>query len=172
MNKIKLGITFLASVSALLPSNRGNFETLKSAQLLKSGDNVRCEIEYVNVAFANGPYLLYAVKVENSDECPSMYVWTVGDGTYDLEDAIKLDVYQENVLIGGESYTSFIYDQIGAKEMTDYIYAKAYVDDVASPLFRYSVLEYSKQVISNHGENNSLSIFSKILIADLTSPLQ
>ena len=171
MNKnkfIKLGITFLAGLTALTLGKSNNVQSEQYTKVT-ADSNASVSIDYVNVAFANGPYLLYAVKAENTEELPSMYVWTTGDGIYDMEDAIELSIYQENLLIGGESYTTFIYDQISAKQMTDYIYARAYVEDTSSDLLRYSVLEYALATIKNHKENDSITVLLKDMLQYGTS---
>lgn len=111
--------------------------------------NVRLTIKYANLAFEDNVYILFAVKAFNTDEVPDFYIWKTGDGDYriDNSDCEKLPLYQANYVINGEPYFVYVYTKLSAKQMTDSVYAKAFVSGAESNLLRYSILDYANSKI-------------------------
>ena len=64
-------------------------------------------------------------------------------------DCKELGLWEKDYEIDGENYYVFTYRELSAKQMTDNVYVKAYIDDNDSSVVRYSILDYATNMIKN-----------------------
>ena len=110
-------------------------------------------IDKFTLSFEDAVYIKYAVKVEGADvnKLPAgdfgMLFWDAPQSVYDESTATQNAAPMGYQTISGEIYYTFQYDELAAKNMTDDVYAMAYlvVDDVTyySEVEKYSVLQYA-----------------------------
>ncbi len=109
-------------------------------------------VEGMNLSFCDSTYLKYAVSTENLPDGATVEMLVWRDAKSDPEGYVKGS--GETVLssdgtatVAGKECLVFVYDDIAVKEMTDNIYAKAYVkvgnDEYYSEMKKYSVLQYA-----------------------------
>lgn len=108
-------------------------------------------ISNTNLSFSDSVFLLYAMKIENADSAEvQMLYWTEPKAS--TEAYVKGTESSHSMRYGfatvnGERLPVFRYDALRAKNMTDVIYARAYIeiDGVAhySEVKKYSILEYA-----------------------------
>ena len=110
-------------------------------------------IDYCNLSFQNNVCIKYAVKSNVSDV--KVLIWTEPQKEYVVgthNDEIT-DFYSET--INGVSYKIFDYTKLYAKQMTDVVYACAYVEvddvDYYSNVNKYSILQYAYNKLGKTG---------------------
>ena len=114
----------------------------------QSNDDPKLSVAGINVSFKDSIYLKYAIDTENvnSQDDVKLLIWTQADEDY-------LKGSEQHVLdsdgtstVNGEECLIFDYKDIAAKQMTDVIYARAYVvidgEEYYSDVKKYSVLQY------------------------------
>ena len=109
------------------------------------------DIYATNLSFSDSIYIKYAVAFDNVNaEDVKLLVWEspVGDYTYDNlteKNGVALSPLGTRT-IDGQTCLIFDYTDIAAKEMTDYVYARAYYvsggEEYYSEVKKYSVLTY------------------------------
>ncbi len=117
------------------------------------------KIEAANLSFVDSISILYAVSGENVDMTDvKLLVWTEPKTSADEyskgTEAYMLESTRiENV--GGKSCKVFDYDKLAAKNMTDAVYARAYVEvggtAYYSNLSKYSVIRYAHNKLGYTG---------------------
>ncbi len=134
---------------------------------------LKLKIKYANLAFEANTYILIAVEAKNNKEDPLLYVWTEGDNSYLASDSdltILNASSKDYTLIDGNPYYIYVYDKLGIKQISDYIYCKAYCDGIYSDLFKYSILAYISNKVNSFPEekertqkqNNYLALFQEM----------
>jgi len=123
----------------------------RSVALLSSGEETQTEIslniESNSVSYSDSVYLLYAVSFENVDyQNIKMLFWDEPQDDYILSTEKYQVSYSGGTTINGKSCLVFYSNGLAAKEMTDDIYARAYIqvdgETYYSPVEKFSVLEY------------------------------
>lgn len=101
-----------------------------------------------NLSFSDSIYLKYAVSFENVEaEDVKLLVWGSEQNEYTLESPQKTVLTSKGTAtVAGKKCAVFDFTDISAKQMTDYFYARAYVElgDTVyySDVMKYSVLTY------------------------------
>jgi hypothetical protein len=110
------------------------------------------KIEGGNLSFEDSVFILYAVSHEGiAAEDVRLYFWNEpqsGENAYAYDTAdYSFAPYQQNVIVAEKSCVTFRNNTLRAKNMTDYVYARAYaeVDGVGyySEVSKYSILQYA-----------------------------
>ena len=119
-------------------------------------------IEAANVSFEGTVHLYYAVSGDNIDSLDEVKLLVWKDGQIEhvdectLENAKVVLSPSGNVSIGEEKCKTFDYDGLAAAEMTEYVYVRAYAMDgeeiVYSPVVKYSILQYSLNMLGITGK--------------------
>lgn len=106
------------------------------------------DISAMNLSFSDSVYIKYAVACENADvDDVKLLIWTAPQSEYikGSEDALLENSGTE--VIDGVNCIIFNYKGLAAKQMTDVIYARAYVkvgtQEYYSEAKKYSVLQYA-----------------------------
>lgn len=138
-----------------------------------SDDTPSLEICANNISFSDNLYLKYAVdanKVSDPDAV-KLLIWTGADNDYlkGTEDAIVFSNGMSKV--NGKECLIFDYSGISAKQMTDVIYARAYIEQDGKVYYsnvkKYSVLQYVYNKLGYTGtatQNESLTSLLQGLI--------
>lgn len=141
-------------------------------------DKPALDIYAANLSFEDSVYLMYAVDAENVDaDQVKMLFWTKPILQSDpdayvkgTEDYVGSDC--GDVTIKDNTYKMFKYDKLHAKNMTDVIYARAYVevDGVAyySELSKYSILQYAYNKLGYTGTATDSDTLQEMLRNMLT----
>lgn len=126
---------------------------------------VMAQVEKCNIAFEDNVYLLFAVKTYKTDSEPKLYLWSEGDGEYEISDGDckEIELWEKDYDIGGEKYFVFIYKELSAKQMTDNVYVKPYVDGFYGDLVRYSILDYAYNQIKKNTNPELVELLSAML---------
>lgn len=113
--------------------------------------DVVLRIKACNLSFKESIHIAYAVEFKNvSPSEVKMLYWTTPKGhadeyTYDSAEKVADGLYNETV--NGTRCRVYINEQLWAKNMTDTLYARAYVKvgdkEYYSDVVRYSILEYA-----------------------------
>ena len=144
MKKTKKIVTIILSVALLL----GVFVTLAVFTSAES-PTPNLDIAYCNLSFRDSICIKYAVKSNVSNV--KMLIWTSPESEYTIgtHDSEITEYYTEN--INGVSHMIFDYTELSAKQMTDVIYARAYVQvdgaDYYSNVNKYSILQYAYNML-------------------------
>lgn len=108
-----------------------------------------CEIVGGNLSLEDNLYILYAVDFQNvttTDET-GLLVWTTPQESYVYATANGVLSASGTVTKDETTYSTFSYNELSAKKMTDVVYASAYVkrEDAYyySAVEKYSILEYA-----------------------------
>lgn len=110
-----------------------------------TGITPELSIDYCNLSFRNTVCIKYAVATNVPDV--ELLIWSEPQTNYvaGTQDLALKDVGEE--IIDQKTYTVFDYTGINAKQMTDVIYARAYVkkggEEYYSNVNKYSVLDYA-----------------------------
>ena len=138
-----------------------------------SGESTEPKLEIVagNLSFEDSVALLYAVNVTGADaDKAEMLYWTAPKGANDLytkgtENYSSSSIADETV--DEKECKVFRYDYLFAKEMTDYIYARAYItvggQEYYSSVVKYSVLEYAYNMLGYTAEGSDDENLHKVL---------
>ena len=91
------------------------------------------KIEAGNLSFEDSVFILYAVSHEGIDaKDVRLYFWNEpqsGDDAYAYDTAdYSFAPYQQSVTVNGKSCVTFRNNTLRAKNMTDYVYARAYAE--------------------------------------------
>ena len=102
-----------------------------------------------NLSFSDSIYIKYAVSLENvtSEEDVKLLVWTKGNGEYTLgTDGAYVISADGTAKVADKECLIFNFTEIAAKEMTDYVYARAVYEKNGETYYsdvkKYSVLTY------------------------------
>ncbi len=103
-------------------------------------------IAYCNLSFDNEAHLLYAVP--SSNENLRLLVWHEPQGEYIRgTQTAELEPFARNVEIFGVPHTVFKYTGVTTKQVIDFVYARAYVNDDSGEYYgkvdKYSMLLYA-----------------------------
>lgn len=146
---MKKKIIVLVSALAVIIGSLGIFTITTGA----ATPTPELSIDYCNLSFQNNVCVKYAVKSNISDV--KVLIWTEPQKEYVVgtqNDEITT-FYSES--INGTSYKIFDYKNIFAKQMTDVIYACAYVEvdnvDYYSDINKYSILQYAYNKLGKTG---------------------
>ncbi len=109
-----------------------------------------------NLSFSDSVYIIFYVEAKDVDAGDvKLLVWNSPKKSYTVNDSPKnlSALCTEN--IGGKDYLRFEYRDLAAKNMTDTVYARAYVSsgakDYYSDLTNYSVLQYAYNKLGRTG---------------------
>lgn len=130
-----------------------------------SVDAPRLKIEAGNLSFEETVKLVYAVSYENVvAENIKMLYWTESKEKIELyvkgTEQYSSSPLKNDAAVSGKSCKTFKYDNIWAKEMTDTIYARAYVEEDGviyySNVVKYSIIQYAYNMLgyTAEGTNN------------------
>jgi len=151
----------LCSAFYLLVNNiEAKAETTPSLSIYKS-----------NISYSESLYLLYAVSYEgidiNTDEVQMLYFNTVQD-SYTKGNESYVAYNEGTMAFGTVNCLLFYSNGIAAKQMTDDIYARAYVvkDGVEyySEVYKYSILEHAYKTMENSDTTELMSNFMKAML--------
>ena len=127
-------------------------------------------IEFVNLSFSDNIWLKYAVPYDETNTI-KLLVWDApqseylyGTQAYELE-------YEEIQEINGTDYLVFNFKKQVAKQMYDYVYARAYTNQggekVYGNLNKYNVVEYAYKVLGKTSaginDNKARALASAVL---------
>ena len=110
------------------------------------------DIAYGNLMFKDSVYLRYAVSTEKySENDIVLLIWTapktnVDEYTYGSQN--KILTYTNTTEIDSSEYAVFDYKDLSARQMTDNVYARAYIPasggeaEIYGDVVKYSVLQY------------------------------
>ena len=138
-----------------------------------SGESTEPKLEILagNLSFEDSVALLYAVNVTGADaDKAEMLYWTAPKGANDLytkgtENYSSSPIADETV--DEKECKVFRYDYLFAKEMTDYIYSRAYItvggQEYYSSVVKYSVLEYAYNMLGYTAEGSDDENLHKVL---------
>ncbi len=131
------------------------------------GETPTVSIDSFNLTFESDTYIKYAVKFDGVDDASitrantGMLYWTSAQDSYEIgsESTSSSIVGWTKSIPGheGEKYYTFSYDKFAAKQLTDYVYSRAYVvvDGVYyySNVAKYSILTYAYDMLGKTSEN-------------------
>ncbi len=122
------------------------------------------DIAYCNLSFENEVHLMYAVKLNAANV--KLLVWEEAQSAYTIgtQTAI-LSPLSAQMEIDGEMYTIFEYTGLSAKQMTDNVYARAYIDgteEYGAP-HKYSILQYVYNKLGKTGNASTNDAFKNML---------
>lgn len=146
MKRFKIGrIISVALILAML-----SIIVIASALAIGSKNSEAPELKIIgtNLSFNDSIYIKYAVNCANVDEIDDvkLLVWTSpSEGyLYGTQNAVLSSV--GSTVVNGEDCIVFDYKGLSAKQMTDYIYARAYYESNGNKYYsevkKYSVLTY------------------------------
>ncbi len=145
--KMKKKLLILLAVTAILV-------TLAVAFTLGATDDSALSIGAYNLSFRDNVCIKYAVKSPSDDV--KLLIWTTPKSSadeyiYGTQDEILTPVGYDTEVDGlGTRYIIFDYTKLTAKQMTDYVYARAYIDGETpsySSVVKYSILEYAYNML-------------------------
>lgn len=138
----------------------------------ESESEIGLNIEGANLSFEDSVYVIYAVSHEGIDaDAVQMLFWTspkaseddykIGSESYS---GVATDI---SATLSGSSCKVFKNDKLRAKNMTDYVYARAYakVGDVEyySEVSKYSILQYAYNMLGKTAEPSDSAAFKNML---------
>ena len=101
-----------------------------------------------NLEFSDSIYLQYAVRTTDTIETDTlgMLVWTESQSSYEYGTQTEILTAMDCMTSNGVEYPVFKYTKFAAKQMTDVLYTRAYIERNGeyyySAVKKYSVLEY------------------------------
>lgn len=134
-----------------------------------------CEIVGENLSLEDNIHILYAVDFQNittTDET-GLLVWTTPQESYVY--ATANSVLSESVTLKKDAvtYLTFSYNKLSAKEMTDTVYASAYVKREGayyySAVEKYSILEYAYDKLGKTESEETSDVNLKNLLNGMLS---
>lgn len=108
-----------------------------------------CEIVAESLQLKDNVYILYAVDFKNTQSTDStgLLVWEAPQTNYTYTNANTVLTTSKTENIDGVDYAAFTYKKLSAKQMTDVVYASAYVERDGTyyygSVIKYSILEYA-----------------------------
>ncbi len=159
--KNKTALTLVLCV-AMLFSNAIMFV---SAESLSPTSPPMLSIDFCNLQFEENVQILYAVSLKDIDPATisnkdfGMLFWTNPSTSYELgSEALALSTSGKTVIEASEYYV-FEYKELAAKQMTDDIYARAFLringEIYYSNLKKYSVLQYAYNMLGKTAVGSS-----------------
>ncbi len=165
MKKIKLVLSVALIVLILATATTvAIFATNEPAEAALS-------IDYCNLSFSDSIYIKYAVKAENVSDVSAVkvLVWEAEDhlGNKPATATLQAAYTQE---INGTEYLIFNYTELAAKQMTDVVYARAYVNEGGTETYsavnKYSILQYAYNMLGKTDTGTDDEAL-KMLLTDL-----
>ena len=130
------------------------------------GTEPSIDIVAYNVVFNDSVYLKYAVSSENADSV-QLLLWSSAQNEYIAGTQTVTLNSNGKETINGVSCDVFTYNGLATKQMTDYVYARAYTvkDGVAyySKATKYSILQYAYNKTGKTGTATSNTKFLNLL---------
>ena len=125
-----------------------------------------------NLSFSDSTYIIFYVEAKDVDANDvKLLVWNSPKDAYTVSNASKKLSYIRTETIDGKDYLRFEYRDLAAKNMTDTIYARAYVSagnkDYYSDLTNYSILQYAYNKLGKTGTATEDEILKALLIDKL-----
>lgn len=108
-----------------------------------------CEIVAESLQLKDNVYILYAVDFKNTQSTDStgLLVWDAPQTNYTHTNANTVLTTSKTETIDGVDYAAFTYTKLSAKQMTDVVYASAYIERDGTYYYgnviKYSILEYA-----------------------------
>ena len=142
LKKIKL-LTLVACMCA----SAGVFSMPKT-ETVAEDVSPQLDIYATNLSFSDSVYIKYAVNIENtlSTDEKGMLIWMTPQDEYVYGEQTAILESTDAQTIQGVTCDIFAYTNLAAKQMTDTVYARAYVERNGeyyySEVKKYSVLEY------------------------------
>ena len=143
--------------------------------LIGVGEEPVLDIKGTNLSFSDSVYIKYAVSCKNADiEDVKLLIWTTPQSEYvkGTETAVLDRSENETDTVDGVECIVFNFKDIAAKQMTDNIYARAYVKvggkEFYSETKKYSVLQYAYNKMGKTGtktENQKLITLLEDMLA-------
>ena len=161
---MKKGIVYLLFVLALAISLFSAFAIMTGA----ATTTPELDIAYCNLSFRDSVCIKYAVDSNVSNA--KVLIWTAPQTEYTIgsQNEEITEYYTEE--ISGTSYMIFDYTSLVAKQMTDVIYARAYVEvsgvDYYSEVNKYSILQYAYNKLGKTA-TESTDENLKVMLADM-----
>ena len=164
--KKKLSILLIAL--ALVLALAGAFAIFASTNT----SPVNLSIASKNLSFSDSVYIIFYVEAEGVEaDDVNLLVWNSPKESYTVKDSPKKLSIARVETINGKEYLRFEYRNLAAKNMTDTIYARAYVSsgsqEYYSELTNYSVLQYAYNKLGKTGDNPTSNQDLKALLADM-----
>ncbi|MBE6627892.1 MAG: leucine-rich repeat domain-containing protein [Ruminococcaceae bacterium] len=132
-------------------------------------------IEKKNLSFSDKVYLLFAVDLQGASPTGDfgMLYWTEPQSSYE-KGTEELSVRTAGTqTISGKLYYVFYYEEFAAKNMTDEVFARAYVTvngtTYYSDVEKYSILEYAYTKLGKIGDAPTTNEALKTLLTDMLS---
>jgi len=131
------------------------------------------DIAYCNLSFRDRVCIKYAVSAENTDSIDKikLLIWNSPSDSYTLGTQSTVIESAEKETIGGKEHAVFDYTELSAKQLTDDVYARAYIESDGevyySDVNKYSILRYAYNKMGKTGTASS----DENLIAMLDSML-
>ncbi len=143
--------------------------------IAQADNTINLTIEAKNVSYSDSLYIVYAVSAEGVDTDASavkMLFWNENQDSYELgTESYQVSAQRQTVSLNQKDCLVFYSSGIAAKNMTDDIYSRAYVevDGTAyySAVQKFSVLEYAHLMLERDvdgDDSNDLSIEQKNLM--------
>ena len=135
----------------------------------QSADTPSLRIAGLNLSFKDSIYLKYAIEAQNVDSLDDakLLVWTSPSENYAKGSENHILDSDGTAKVNGTECLIFDYKKISAKQMTDVIYARAYVEidgeEYYSDVKKYSVLEYVYNKLGYTGTATSNAKLSSLL---------
>lgn len=127
----------------------------------QSSVDAKLEIYAQNLSFDNSVYIKYAVTYKNVSPADiKLLIWTTPQAEYVKGTEIAELSTVGTDTIEGKSCVVFDYSGLAAKQMTDNVYARAYVkigqNEYYSAPKKYSILQYAYNMMGREGTDEKL----------------
>ncbi len=146
----KSNVLKLSALAFTLTLTAGVFAFTRSTQSTAADETPpTSEILGQNLSLQDNIYILYAVDFQNTLETDEtgLLVWDAPQENYVYETANAVLSAIDSLFKSGETYPTFSYNELAAKQMTETVYASAYVERDGeyyySDVKKYSILEYA-----------------------------
>ena len=110
-----------------------------------------------SLAFKGSTYINYAVQGNELDNV-KMLIWTEPDTAYEYGSQDRILESTERQTINGTPSLVFRYTELSAKQMTDVVYARAYVEKSGTYFYsevkKYSIMQYAYNKTGRTGTDN------------------
>ena len=133
-----------------------------------TGDPGSVEITACNLSFSDAVYIKYAVAFEGVNaEDVRLLVWTQEQSEYEVEQDPVILEPDGTQTVAGKECLIFDFKELGAKQMTDSVYARAYVKsasvDIYSSVNKYSILQYVYNKLGKTAQASDNESFKELL---------
>ncbi len=156
-------IAFLSLMTAMLMLMM-SYITAGASDEVSEDAPAPLDIAYCNLSFENEVHLMYAIS--SADENVKLLLWEEAQTEYikGTETAV-LSPLTEKMTIDGEEYTIFKYTGLSAKQMTDNVYVRAYIDGSKEygTAHKYSILQYVYNKLGKTGTASTNEAFKNML---------